>query len=137
MADLDLLGLLPRAAPLVLRHLGAYAELIAEDIADAQRRFAERLIATALLIVCCAIALVMACITVIALTWDTPYRVQSVAWMLGVFVVVALIAAVYRSRVVAAPATFLPSVRREWREDRDVLDRILHSEPGEMGREPG
>jgi len=130
MSDLDLLGLLPRAAPLVVRHLAAYAELIAEDLADAQRQFAERLIATALLIVCCAIALVMACIAVLAVTWDTPYRVQSVAWMLGVFVVVALLAAVYRSRIFGVPATFLPSVRREWREDRDVLDRILRREPG-------
>ena len=130
MSDLDLLGLLPRAAPLGARHLGAYAELIAEDIADAQRQFADRLIATALLIVCGACALIMACIAVLAMTWDTPYRVQSVAWMLGGFVVVALLAAVYRSRVVAAPSIFLPSVRREWRADRDVLDRILQREPG-------
>jgi len=125
MSDLDFLRVLPRAAPLVLRHIAAYAELAVEDLADAQRQFAERLIATTLLIVCTSFAIVIACIGVIALTWDTPYRLKSVAWMLGVFVVVALCAGVYRSRLFSTGSTLLPSVRREWREDSVVLDKIL------------
>jgi len=129
MRTIDLLRLLPRAAPLVLRQGAAYAALAVEDLADAQRQFAERLIATALLIVCCAFALIMACIGVIALTWDTPYRLESIAWMLGLFVLIALAAWVYRSRVCSVPATLLSSVRREWREDRAVLDKIFKQGP--------
>jgi hypothetical protein len=45
-----------------------------------------------------------------------------------VFLVVAVLALIYRSRAAKEQAPFLASVRREWREDSVILERILSSE---------
>jgi uncharacterized membrane protein YqjE len=65
---------------------------------------------------------------VVALTWDTPHRVSAIGWMAGSFLLVAIIALLYRSNVVSAQAPFLGTVRREWAEDRVILEKILAEE---------
>ena len=78
---------LPKAAPALLRHLGAYVELAALDFERAKR--------------------------------------DAVGGMGGGFVALALIAMVYRSKAAAEEPPFLDSVRREWKEDSVILERIL------------
>ena len=104
---------LPKAAPALLRHLGAYVELAALDLASL------------IILVCSLFALLMGCAAVIAVTWDTPHRLAAIAWMGGGFVALALIAMVYRSKAAAEEPPFLDSVRREWKEDSVILERIL------------
>ncbi len=70
----------------------------------------------------------MGCLLVIACTWDTHYRVAAIAWMGGGFLIVAVASALYRSKLARSQAPFLSSVRREWREDRVILERMLSSE---------
>jgi len=120
-----LLWSLPKAAPAILRHLVAYAELAAEDLEQTQRTFKERLFAS--LIVLASVFFLILCVfvAVLALTWDTPHRVAAIAWMGVVFLVTAVVALLYRARVVGSQAPFLATVRREWAEDRIILERIL------------
>jgi len=119
---------LPKAAPALLRHLAAYADLASLDVARTCREITAEFLASAVLAVCSLFAVLMGCLAVVALTWDTPYRVGAIAWMGGGFVVLAIGAAVYRASVVRARSPFLDSVRQEWQEDRVLLERILSSD---------
>ncbi len=120
-----LLWSLPKAAPAILRHLIGYAELAGQDLDRTQRDFKARLLASIILGVCAFFVILCACFAVIALTWDTPYRVAAIAWMGGLFLVGAVVAALYRSRVIGAQAPLLGTVRKEWAEDRVILEKIL------------
>jgi uncharacterized membrane protein YqjE len=119
---------LPKAAPALLRHIAAYADLASLDLAKTCRELAAEFIASAVLAICALFAVLMGCLGVVALTWDTPYRVTAIAWMGGGFLLLAILAAVYRSRIVREKSPFLDSVHREWQEDRVILERILSND---------
>lgn len=123
-----LLWSLPKAAPALLRHLAAYVDLASLDLARAHREIAAELLATAVLIICGLFAAFMGCLAVVAYTWNTPHRMTAIAWLSGGFLAVAIAAAVYRSRVVRARSSLLACVRREWQEDRELIERILSSD---------
>lgn len=120
-----LLWLLPRAAPALLRHMAAYVDLVSLDLTKASGEFAAELLASAVMTMCGLFALFMACLAVIACTWDTPYRLAAIAWMGAGFLLAAVAAALYRGRLVRAKSRMLDSVRREWQRDRVLLERIL------------
>ncbi len=119
---------LPKAAPALLRHLAAYFELAALDFQKAQRQIAANLLAVVVVVICLFFAVLMGCAAVIAVTWDTPNRLPAIAWMGGGFLIVAVIAMIYRSNAVRDHAPFLASVRAEWQQDRVILERILSDE---------
>jgi uncharacterized membrane protein YqjE len=123
-----LLWSLPKAAPALLRHLAAYVDLASLDVARMCREIATEFLASTILAVCSLFAVLMGCLAVVALTWDTPYRVTAIAWMGGGFLLLAIGAAVYRASVVRARSPFLDSLRQEWQEDRVLLERILSSD---------
>lgn len=120
-----LLWILPKAAPVLLRHVVAYIELASLDLAKAREEVAAEFLASAIVAICGLFAVFMGCLVVVAYTWDTPQRVSAIAWMGGAFLAGAIVAATYRARIVRAKSQFLASVRREWREDRLLLDRLL------------
>jgi uncharacterized membrane protein YqjE len=122
-----MLWLLPKAAPALLRHLAAYFDLASLDLARAQREITAELLASAIAVICGLFAVFMGCLAVVACTWDTPYRVTAIAWLGGGFVLAAVVAAIYRSSVVRAKSQILASVRREWQQDRVLLERVLSS----------
>jgi uncharacterized membrane protein YqjE len=123
-----LLWSLPKAAPALLRHLSAYAELASLDLARARREIAAEFLASAIAAICGLFAVFMGCLAVVAYTWDTPHRVSSIAWMGGGFLGVAIVAAAYRANAVRAKSEFLASVRRQWGEDRVLLERLLSAD---------
>lgn len=119
---------LPKAGPALLRHLAAYVDLASLDLARTQRELTTELLAFAVVAICGLFAVFMGCLAVLAYTWDTPHRVAAIAWMGGGFVVVAIAAAAYRANAARARSQFLATVRREWEQDRVLLERILSSE---------
>ena len=125
---MSMLWSLPKAAPVLLRHLAAYVELAALDVAKAQREITAQLLASAIVAVSILFALLMGCLGVVAATWNTPNRLSAIAWMGGGFVVLAVGAAIYKARIARAQTPILDSVRREWHADRMILERILASE---------
>jgi uncharacterized membrane protein YqjE len=119
---------LPKAGPALLRHLAAYVDLASLDLARTQRELTTELLAVAVVAICGLFAVFMGCLAVLAYTWDTPHRVAAIAWMGGGFVVVAIAAAAYRANAARARSQFLATVRREWEQDRVLLERILSSD---------
>lgn len=120
---------LPKAAPLLARHFAAYVELALEDLATAQEEMAARLLASALLLFSLFFVVMMACLAVVARTWDTPNRFPAILWMGAVFLLIAVCCAVYKSRIADGRTSLFASVRREWEEDRVVLDHVLSANP--------
>ena len=123
-----LLWSLPKAAPALLRHVLAYAELTGQDLEQMQRDFGARLLVGVIVGICVFFLMLTGCLVVLAMTWDTRHRVSAIVWMGVGFLVVAVIAAAYRFQVLSRQAPFLATVRREWHEDRVILDRILSPE---------
>ncbi len=120
-----LLWSLAKATPALLRHLVAYVDLASLDLAQAQREIAVEFLASAVALICGLFALLMGCLVVVACTWDTPHRVAAIAWMAGGFLGLSIAAAAYRANAVRTKSQFLASVRRQWQEDRVLLERIL------------
>jgi uncharacterized membrane protein YqjE len=123
-----LLWSLAKATPALLRHLVAYADLASLDLARASREMATEFLASAIAAICGLFAVFMGCLVVVACTWDTPHRVSAIAWMGAVFLAIAVGAAAYRANAARAKSQFLASVRRQWQEDRVILERILSSD---------
>jgi uncharacterized membrane protein YqjE len=119
---------LPKAAPALMRHIGAYIDLAALDLARTQRELTAQLVACVVVAVCLLFAVLLACLGVVAYTWDTPYRVAAIAWMCGSFLVVAIAAAIYLVGVSRARSPMLSDLKREWQQDRVILERILSDE---------
>ncbi|MDP8983860.1 MAG: phage holin family protein [Pseudomonadota bacterium] len=123
-----LLWLLPKVAPVLLRHMMGYVDLAGLELEQSRRDFGTRMLAAAILGVCIVFLLFSGCLLVVALTWDTPYRVAAVAWIAGGFLLAALIAAAYGRQVAKRQVPFFGTVRREWEEDRVILERLLASD---------
>jgi uncharacterized membrane protein YqjE len=119
---------LPRAAPALLRHLAAYAELAALDIARARKEIGAIIVTTAIAAVCLLICLFLACLALIAYYWDTAYRVAAIGWLAGGFLGLAVILLFYRASLARSRAPFLSDLKREWIEDRVLLERILSAD---------
>ncbi len=120
-----LLWSLAKSTPALLRHLVAYVDLASLDLARARREMAVEFAASAIAAICGLFAVLMGCLAVVAYTWDTPYRMTAIACMGGGFLAAAIAAIAYRANAVRAKSQFLASVRREWHEDRALIERIL------------
>jgi uncharacterized membrane protein YqjE len=127
--DIATLLSLRRIGPVLLRHLSAYADLAGQDLVASRKDLVTRLRAALIFSVCGAFALLMGCIWVIAATWDTPHRMLAIGMMTTLFAVLALVAGLFATRTSRQPA--FASVRREWREDRLILEHVLSGAPDE------
>jgi len=127
--DIGALLSLQRAAPVLLRHLSAYAELAGQDLAASKVEFAARARSALILVVSAVFALVMLCACVIAATWDTPYRLAAVASLAGLFVIIAGAAAIHLARSPSQRA--FAGVRREWKQDRALLEQLVANAAGD------
>ena len=78
VASMRLLWSLPKAAPAILRHLVAYAELAGQDLEQTHRDIGAKLLASAVVGLCVFFVIFSGCLAVVALTWDTPYRVSAI-----------------------------------------------------------
>ena len=119
---------LPKAGSALMRHIGAYIDLAGLDLARAHREITAQVVAAAIVAICLLFAVFLICLGIIAYFWDTPYRLAAIAWLAGGFLVVAIAAAIYRARVARARSPLLSDVRREWQEDRVILEKILSSD---------
>lgn len=126
-----LLWLLPKLAPLLLQHLVGYVDLAGQELEQTQRNLAARMVAGVIVCVCVFFVILSGCLLVLAMTWDTPYRVAAVAWMGGIFLLLATVAAAYRAKLINRQEPFFQMVRREWQEDRVILERLLDSHEDE------
>lgn len=119
---------LPKAAPALMRHIGAYVELVGLDLARAHREITAQVIASAIAAVCVLFAVFMTCLVVVAYTWDTSYRVAAIAWMGGGFFLIAIVALIYGFSLARSRSSLFTDIRREWQQDRVLLERLLSAD---------
>ena len=113
------------AATLAVRHAGAYADLLASDLDVSRRAMRSRLVAAGILGFASMLAVSLACVWVLAATWDTPQRDWALGGLLSLFVVVALVSFLRIRSLSAAAPPMLGQVSREWAKDRRVLEDLL------------
>jgi uncharacterized membrane protein YqjE len=116
---------LPQAAPVLLRHLLAYAELAEQDLANYSRHLKAQVIAVAIAAVTGFFTVAMLCVAVVAAYWDTTNRMPAIYWLLGGFAAVTLISVLIARSRAAVDTSVFASVKREWSEDRVILERML------------
>jgi uncharacterized membrane protein YqjE len=121
-----MLPLIARLAPLVLRHLSAYADVAGEDAREAAALVARKLVRVLAAAACGFIALLMACILLVALAWDTPWRGWTAAGLAVAFAVAAVALAWPVLRRGPSPhALFFPRIRTELTRDRELIERAF------------
>jgi hypothetical protein len=120
---LSVLEALPRLALAVLRHLIAYGELLYEEGGEAARRLRRGVIGFAVAAVAGFIALELACLWIIAATWNGPNRLTAVGALCIGFALLAIISSVYVSNVQSSASGRRPfaRVREEWQADMEEL----------------
>lgn len=119
------MSLLPRVAPVLLRHLGAYAELLAQDLARSRAGLARRLSVMLVAAFGLAGAVVMLCVAIVAESWDTIYRMTAVYSLLAFFVGLSGLAAAYAARLQSRQPHLFAGLEREWQLDRVLVARVL------------
>jgi uncharacterized membrane protein YqjE len=118
---------LPRLAPVLLRHLVAYGDLLAEETDGALRQWRRRAIGLAVASVAGAMALLLGCAWIIAANWDGPHRLLAPALLCLGFLLLALAAWAWTQAAAAVPPPFA-RLRAELRRDRELI-ASLEGEP--------
>jgi uncharacterized membrane protein YqjE len=134
ITELRALSKLQEIVPILIRHLDAYVELAEQDLVDAVKALVAKVRALALLAISALFALAMLCLLVVGATWDGEYRLVAIGSLAGVFLIGAAIATfnLVRPRREAAFAT----LRREWRQDRAVVEAWLTRDKDEQTDSP-
>ena len=115
---------LSRLVPLALRHLEAYRDIAEKDAQDAITALAGRVAVAMIAIGAGMFAVSMLCASIIAATWDGPYRIWAPAALAALFALGAVLAR-HELRRRAGNATFFQRLRRELHADRELLERSV------------
>jgi hypothetical protein len=121
------LALLPTAAPILARHLGAYAELVAAEAAQLAQLLAQRLIAAVVALLGIVMTMLLACVWLLGTVWDTPWRSATLAALILLFAAVATTAVVLAARRWKTGAAPFAAVRQQWEVDRLLIS--AHASP--------
>ena len=131
--DLRTLHSLQQAAPVLLRHLGAYLELAEQDMAATKAEAVARFRLIIVFSISGFFTILMTCILVIALTWDGENRVFAIVFMGCVFTALTAASGLYLAQL--RPSKPFDAVRREWRQDRELIGRLLAGDNEETRRD--
>lgn len=114
---------MPRLTPHVARHLGALVRLGARDASEAAKVYGRSAARFAIAGVAGGLGLVMACVLLLAIAWDTEWRV-AVAAGLTVLFVVAAVAMLSSARRIAREAAPFAATRRNLELDRELYAEL-------------
>jgi hypothetical protein len=117
-------------APVLLRHLDAYAELAAEDLARSRTQIGLTAGGMLMLLISLLFALQMLCLAAVAAAWDTAARMPVIFGLLGFFAILAAGAVIHLRRLLRARTPVFGAMRREWELDRRTLLYLLSGEAG-------
>jgi uncharacterized membrane protein YqjE len=120
-----LLTALPRLAPVLARHALGYADLAAEELDSLGDRLRRRLVATIACTVAASVAVLMLCVLVVTIAWDTPYRTIVVAGLALAFAVAAIVIGGLATREREESAGAFPRLSTAWDRDRELLREVL------------
>ena len=80
---------LATTAAIAVRQAGAYTELILSDLAVSSGSVRRRIAFGAVLVLAAHLALVMSCVLLVAVSWDSAYRIWVIAGLMLCFAAVA------------------------------------------------
>jgi uncharacterized membrane protein YqjE len=120
-----LLTALPRLTPVLARHALGYADLAAEELDSLGDRLRRRLVATIACTVAASVAVLMLCLLVVTVAWDTPYRTIVVAGLAFAFAVAAIVTGGLAAREREKSAGAFPRLSTAWDRDRELLREVL------------
>jgi uncharacterized membrane protein YqjE len=119
---------LTAVASIAVRHANAYTDLIRSDLEASSAGVRSRVVAGAVMACASVLAVMMACVWLIAATWDTAARIWVIAILLALFLTIAT-AAFWRLRRLAAGApAVLALTAGEWAKDRQLLEELFERE---------
>jgi uncharacterized membrane protein YqjE len=121
--DIRMLLAIHKVIPILLRHLEGYVELAEQDWTATKILAKQRVQIWAALLVSSLFALATAFVFVIALAWDTEYRLVTIGALAGLSAAFAIGAALRLRRRLNDRA--FAAIRREWARDRAVVHRLL------------
>lgn len=114
-----------------VRHLGAYGDLVAEDLSAASAALGRRLWLGAVLAIATLLFVEIACLWAVAAAWDTQYRQWVIGSLAAVFLIVACGAALSLRGLRGRRAAVFGLTSQEWEKDRRLLSEILGSTTAE------
>jgi uncharacterized membrane protein YqjE len=120
-------------AAIAVRQAGAYTDLILSDLEASSRLMRQRLVWAAATLVALHLAVIMAGVLVIALSWDTPYRFWVIGALLLGFAGIASVSAWRLGLVGAGAPGVLSQTAREWAKDRRLLEELLQQQKAGAG----
>ena len=116
---------LSTTAAIAVKQAGAYTDLILSDLDVSSKLLRRRVAWGATALLSLHIAVLLGCAFLIAVSWDSQYRLWIIAGLLLAFAAVAVIS-VWRLGVVDAGAPgVLAQTAREWAKDRRLLEELL------------
>ena len=122
---------LSATASIAVRHLGAYADLIASDLDLTSRELRRQLLAAAVMALGTLLAAGLACVLVIAAAWDTQARLWVIGGLTAAAALVAGVALLRLRNAKAGAAPLLAQTTREWDKDRQLLEELLERDGAE------
>lgn len=123
---------LSAVASIAVRHAGAYTDLIVSDLEAASTALGHRLLAAAVMGCAIVLAILMACVWLIAATWDTAAHIWVLAGLPALFLAIAAVAFWRLKQLEAGRRGVLPQTAGEWAKDRRLLDELFERERAEV-----
>lgn len=122
---------LSTTAAIAVRQAGAYTDLILSDLEVSSGLVRRRIAFGAVAVLAVHLALVMVCALLVAVSWDSAYRVWVIAGLTLGFAAIAA-AALWRLTALDASAPgVLQQTAREWAKDRRLLEQLLAQQRAE------
>ena len=105
----------------LLGHAAMRVELLSIEVQEEKARLVKLAISAALVSALLIVSLVMMGILVLAIYWDTPYRVTAAMWLLGLFSACTVGGGFYLSTQLQQSSTLFVNSASELRQDAKAL----------------
>ena len=105
----------------MLGHAAMRVELLSIEVQEEKARLARLAMSAALVSALLIVSVVMLAILIMAVYWDTPYRVSAASWLVGIFGVCTVGGGFYLSAQLRLSSTLFATSASELRRDADVL----------------
>ena len=105
----------------LLGHAAMRVELLSIEVQEEKARLARLAMSAALVSALFIVSVVLAAILVLAIYWDTPYRVSAASWLVGIFGLGTVGGGFYLSAQLRLSSTLFAASAGELRRDADAL----------------
>ena len=105
----------------LLGHAAMRVELLSIEVQEEKARLVRLAISAALVSALLIVSVVLAAILVLAIYWDTPYRVNAAAWLVGIFSIFTIGSGLFLSAQLRVASTLFTTSAGELRRDADTL----------------